>query len=158
MMFEFLARYSQREKLIVAAALLVMIIIGGDALVIEPYFQRESALQEEIAQQRADLEWMRSAVARIPSTAMTANTAQIKGTLVNFIDQAVRRQGLTGQLSQMSPVGTDEIRMRYNAVDFNQLVGFIALVSSSGLAVKDLRISPTEAPGIVDSSLVLERR
>ena len=157
-MSELLARYSPREKMIVAVALLVMLVIGGHALVIEPYLQRVAALQDEIEQQRADLEWMRSAVARLPNSAMTADSAEISGTLANFIDQAVRRQGLAGQLSQMSPVGEDEIRMRYSAVEFNRLIAFIALVNSSGLAVKDIRISPAETPGIVDSNLVLERR
>ena len=157
-MSELLARYSPREKMIVAVALLVMLVIGGHALVIEPYLQRVTALQDEIEQQRADLEWMRSAVARLPNSAMTADSAEISGTLANFIDQAVRRQGLAGQLSQMSPVGEDEIRMRYSAIEFNRLIAFIALVNSSGLAVKDIRISPAETPGIVDSNLVLERR
>ena len=157
-MSELLARYSPREKMIVAFALLVMLVIGGHALVIEPYLQRVAALQDEIEQQRADLEWMRSAVARLPNSAMTADSAEISGTLANFIDQAVRRQGLAGQLSQMSPVGEDEIRMRYSAVEFNRLIAFIALVNSSGLAVKDIRISPAETPGIVDANLVLERR
>ena len=135
-MSELLARYSPREKMIVAVALLVMLVIGGHALVIEPYLQRVAALQDEIEQQRADLEWMRSAVARLPNSAMTADSAEISGTLANFIDQAVRRQGLAGQLSQMSPVGEDEIRMRYSAIEFNRLIAFIALVNSSGLAVK----------------------
>ena len=157
-MSELLARYSPREKMIVAVALLVMLVIGGHALVIEPYLQRVAALQDEIEQQRADLEWMRSAVARLPNSAMTADSDEIRGTLANFIDQAVRRQGLAGQLSQMSPVGEDEIRMRYSAVEFNRLIAFIALVNSSGLAVKDIRISPAETPGIVDANLVLERR
>ena len=58
----------------------------------------------------------------------------------------------------MSPIGADEIRMRYSAVDFNKLVGFIAEVSSSGLDVKDMRISPGDIPGVVDSNIVLERR
>ncbi len=155
-MLEFLAQFSLREKAIVAVALLVMIVIGMHALVIEPYQESVAALQEENEQQQIDLAWMRSAVARMP--AMGVSTDEISGTLANFIDQAVRSQGLSGQLSQMSPVGNDEIRMRYEAVDFNRLVAFIAEVSTSGLRVKDIRISPADNPGIVDSSIVLFRR
>jgi len=159
-MAELLARYSQREKMIVALALLVMLVIGAHALVVEPYLERVAALQDEIEQQREDLNWMRSAVARIPVGDSPAGSGAdpISGTLANFIDQAVRRQGLTGQLSQMSPVGDDEIRMRFSEVDFNRLVTFIAQVNSSGLEVKDVRISPADKPGITDSSLVLVRR
>ena len=157
-MSEWLARYSLREKMIVALALLVMVVIGVHSLVIEPYFLRVDELQTELEQQRADLDWMRSAVASLPAESAARNSVQINGTLANFVDQAVRRQGLSGQLTQMSPVGADEIRMRYSAVDFNQLIGFIAQVTASGLDVKDIRISPGDIPGIVDSNVVLERR
>ena len=157
-MLEFLARYSLREKAIVAVALLVIIVIGTHAIVIEPYQEHVDALRGEIEQQQNDLAWMRSAVAGMPAAGARASVEEISGTLANFIDQAVRSQGLSGQLSQMSPIGTDEIRMRYEAVEFNRLVGFIAEVSSSGLSVKDIRISPADNPGIVDSNLVLVRR
>ena len=157
-MLSLLERYTMREKIIVGLALLVMLGLGIHAFVIEPYQQRVADLAAEIEQQRADLNWMRSAVANLPAAGSGSVTAQISGTLANFIDQAVKRQGLSGQLSQMSPIGTDEIRMRYNAVDFNRLVGFIAQVNSSGLEIKDIRISAAEDPGIVDSSLVFVRR
>ena len=157
-MSEMLARYSLREKIIVVVALLVVVVIGVHALVIEPYQLRVVELQGELEQQRADLDWMKSAVAKMPATASAPSTVEISGTLANFVDHAVRRQGLSGQLTQMSPVGTDEIRMRYSAVDFNQLIGFIAQVNASGLDVKDIRISPGDNPGIVDSNVVLVRR
>lgn len=158
MMFEFLARYSMREKAIVALALLVVIVIACDALVIGPYRERVATLNQQIEQQRDDLAWMRASVARMPAAGVNSGIESFTGTLANFINQEVRRQGLSGQLAQMSPVGSDEIRMRYNAVDFNRLVGFIAGVSSRGLDVKDLRITPTDVGGIVDSNIVLVRR
>jgi type II secretory pathway component PulM len=156
-MSEFLARYSLREKAMVAVAMVVIVLIGTHALVIEPYQQRLAALIDEVEQQRADLAWMRSAVARMPASVVSSDAVEISGTLANFIDQAVRRQGLSEQLSQMSPIGTDEIRMRYKAIDFNRLIGFIAEVNSNGLEVQDMRILSSDEPGIVDSHIVLMR-
>ncbi len=158
-MLSLLAQYSNREKAIVVVALLVVLGLGLHAFVIEPYQQRKSELVDALEQQRADLDWMRSVVARLPARGAAVATAEIRGTLANFVDQAVRRQGLSGQLSQMSPVGSDEIRMRYSGVDFNRLVNFIAQVSESGLEIKDIRITAADSsPGIVDSSIVLVRR
>ena len=157
-MSELLAKYSLREKMIVLVALLVMVVIGGHSQIIEPYLARVAELQDEIGQQRADLEWMKSAVVHMPVGMNAPSSAKIEGTLANFVDQAVRRQGLSGQLTQMSPIGIDEIRMRYKAVEFNRLVSFIAEVNSSGLDVKDMRISPGDTPGVVNSNIVLERR
>ena len=156
-MSELLARYSLREKMIVLVALVVVTVIGAHALVVEPYQARVASLTDEIEQQRSDLTWMKSAVVRMPATVSPSSTAEITGTLANFIDQAVRRQGLSEQLSQMSPIGTDEIRMRYKAVDFNQRIGFIAEVNSSGLEVQDMRILSSDVPGVVDSHIVLMR-
>jgi type II secretory pathway component PulM len=162
-MLKLLERYTLREKTIVGLGLLVLIVLGIHAFVIEPYQERVTTVREAIVQQRADLAWMRSAVAGMPTEGAVAGTAQIgtaqiSGTLANFINQAVQRLGLSGQLSQISPIGNDEIRMRYSAVDFNRLVSFIAQVNSSGLDIKDIRISAADNPGIVDSSLVLVRR
>ena len=159
-MFDFLAQYSLREKAIVAVGLVVVIILGVHALVIEPYQQRLVLLQETIEQQSADLAWMKSTVGRLPpaGAANSVSNQAISGTLANFIDQVVRRQGLSEQLSQISPIGNDEIRMRYVSVDFNRLVSFIAQVNISGLDIKDIRILPADTPGIVDSNIVLVRR
>jgi len=157
-MLEYFHRLTPRERAIVVVALLVGFAIGLHALVIEPYQQRVAELRGEIEQQRADYDWMRSAIADMPAGEIGGNTVQIEGTLANFINQAVNRQGLSSQLSQMSPIGNDEIRMRYNAVDFNRLINFIALVNASGLQIKDLRISAADSPGRVDSSLIFVRR
>ena len=157
-MLEYFYRFTPRERAIVVIALLVAIGVGLHALLIEPYLQRTAELEEAIEQQLADYEWMRTAIAGMPVGEIDNDNVQIEGTLANFINQAVSRQGLSSQLSQMSPIGSDEVRMRYNAVDFNRLVNFIAQVNSSGLEIKDLRISATDNPGSVDSSLIFVRR
>jgi len=156
-MASFLAQYSSREKSIVVIALLVVIVLAFHAMIIEPYQQRLAQLHDSLDQHSADLDWMRSVVPRLPASDSAINVQEINGTLANFIDQAVRRQGLSNQLSQMSPVGNDEIRMRYSAVDFNRLISFIAYINSSGLEVRDIRISSADDPGVVDSSLVFTR-
>lgn len=157
-MDKLLARYSPRERLIVGIAALALLGVSIHALVIEPYQLRLQSLQEELEQQRADLEWMRSAVLRLPvGGVVVASDAEIDGTLANFVDQAVRQQGLNSQLASMSPVGDDVIRMRLSAVDFNRLIGLIAGIYSNGLEVRDIRITATDTPGLVDSSIVLFR-
>lgn len=156
-MVKLLARYSNREKAIVALALLVLFALMLHAWVIEPYQLRMAALKDELQQQSNDLGWMRTAVSRLPAGGISQSPEKISGSVANFIDQTVRSQGLSAQLSQMTPVGEDEIRMRYSAVDFNRLIGFIALITASGLEVIDIRISSGDKPGLVDSSIVFSR-
>ena len=157
-MDKLLARYSPRERLIVAVAAIALLAVAVHALVIEPYQIRAQTLRDDLEQQKADLEWMRTAVQRLPiGGVVVAGDAEIDGTLASFVDQAVRQQGLSGQLSSITPVGDDVIRMRLSAVDFNRLIGFVARIYSSGLAVRDIRITTTDTPGLVDSNIVLFR-
>ncbi len=155
---EWLAKYSMRERLIVLVALAVILGLGVHAFVVEPYQMRLGEVRDALDQQRADLQWTRSAIARLPRDSGNNGRTQISGSLANFVNQTVRREGLIQQMSQISPVGEDEIRMRYNAVEFNRLISFIAVVSASGLEIKDIRISAVDNPGVVDSSIVLVRR
>ena len=158
-MASFLAQYSTREKSIVLLALLVLSGLALHALVIEPYQLRVASVHSELEQQAIDLAWMQVAVTKLPTASLPQNSGDstISGSMANFIDQAVREQGLSAQLAQMTPVGNDEIRMRYSEVDFNRLINFIALINSSGVEVKDIRISSTENLGMVDSSIVFRR-
>lgn len=148
-----------REKSIVLLALLVLAGLASHALVIEPYQLRVASVHSALEQKATDLAWMQAAVTKLPATSMPLNTgaSKISGSMANFIDQAVRKQGLSAQLAQMTPVGSDEIRMRYSEVDFNRLINFIALINSGGVEVKDIRISSTEDLGLVDSSIVFQR-
>ena len=100
---------------------------------------------------------MRNAVANIPAETRGGTAEPITGTLASYVDRVVKQQGLTEQLSQMSPAGADELRMRYSAVDFNRLVSFIAEVNARGLQIRDIRVSASDVPGVVDCSLVLIR-
>lgn len=157
-MAEWFAKLSPREKLIVLVASAVLLGLAIHALMIEPYQTRLQDLQDELEQQTTDLKWMRSAVTRLPvGGVMQTGGVQIDGTLANFIDQTVRQQGISGQLSSMSPVGSDIIRMRLSAVDFNRLINFIGRIYTSGMQVRDIRITATDTPGLVDSNIVLFR-
>ena len=156
-MARWMAQYSSREKTIGVLALVVLVGLSLHALLIEPYQLRVETVRAELEQQSIDLNWMKSVVTRLPATGGTLPSGKINGSLANFIDQAVREQGLSGQLSQMTPVGSDAIRMRYSGVEFNRLIDFIAYINSNGLEVKDIRISSGENLGIVDSSIVFTR-
>jgi predicted RNA binding protein with dsRBD fold (UPF0201 family) len=74
--------------------------------------------------------------------------------LANLINQAVASQKLNTYLTQMTPMGESEIRIRYSAIDFNQLITFIATLKERGLIIKDLRINSTSDIATVDSTVV----
>ena len=100
---------------------------------------------------------MQSVVQRLPSSRLSLPAVKFEGSLANLIDKEVRSLGLESTLAQMTPVGQDEIRVRFTGIAFNRLLNFIAQVNGQGLRVKDLRINATDKRADVDSSLVLEK-
>lgn len=156
-MAELMSRYSNREKLIVFLALIVLGGVALHALLIEPYQNHVSALEEQLTQADSDLKWMKSMVHQIPVKSGATSRSSFDGTLANLINQLVRQQRLNSNLAQMTPRGDDEIRVRFSAVPFEKLIRFVATINDQGLMVKDLRINAADNPGLVDSNLVLNK-
>ena len=153
-MLSYLSKLSMREKWIVIAAILVVGVLSIHSLVIEPYQQNFGRVTDAIDQAKIDLLWMQSEVQRLPPSTATKKNVSFNGSLANLINQAVASQKLNTYLTQMTPMGESEIRIRYSAIDFNQLITFIATLKERGLIIKDLRINSTSDIATVDSTVV----
>ena len=156
-MAEFMSRYSARERLIVIFAVVILLGLGIHALVIEPYQQKVTSLNDDLEQSKADLKWMAAMVRQLPATGSKNQNRSFDGTLANFINQTVTQQKLNSFLAQMTPKGEDEIRVRFKAVPFQDLMVFVSKVKDQGLNVRDLRVNAGDDPAQVDSSLVLDK-
>lgn len=152
-----LSRFSSREKTILGLAAVALLGVLLHAFILEPFAQKQTELSEAIEQASIDLKWMQTAVYQLPRSSILAQSIQFEGSLANLIDKQVRSQDLSDFLTQMTPIDDDEIRIRYQEINFNRLLDFIAQVNSQGLEVKDLRISATDKTAEVDCSLVLEK-
>ena len=110
-MLKLLERYTLREKAIVGVALLVVIMLGIHAFVIEPYQERITTVREAIAQQRADLAWMKSAVAGLPADRVTASrNPPGSQTLASRVDQ--NRESTTFRTRSVSASSPRESSIR----------------------------------------------
>jgi type II secretory pathway component PulM len=146
-----------REKLIVILAVVIVGTLSIYDLVIEPYHQDLVRVTEEIDQAKSDLLWMQSEVQSLPVNTATQNKVSFNGSLANLINQAVANQKLKTYLTQMTPIGESEIRIRYSSIDFNQLIAFISTLKERGLIIKDLRINSTSDIATVDSTVVFKK-
>ncbi len=73
-----------------------------------------------------DLKWMAVTVRQLPATGSQSQNKSFDGTLANFINQTVSQQKLNTFLTQMTPKGEDEIRVRFKAVPFQDLIVFVS--------------------------------
>jgi type II secretory pathway component PulM len=156
-MLSYLSKLSMREKLIVITAIFVVGVLSIHNLVIEPYQQKFGRVTDDIDQAEIDLLWMQSEVQRLPASSATKKNVSFNGSLANLINQAVASQKLNTYLTQMTPMGESEIRIRYSSIDFNQLLTFIATLKERGLIIKDLRINSTSDIATVDSTVVFRK-
>jgi len=154
---DYIARLSPRERTIFGLSGLALLGLLIHALVLEPYFQKQSSLIDQLDQAIIDLRWMESEVHRLPVAAISGEAIKFEGSLANLIDKEVRSQKLDSKLAQMTPVGTDEIRVRFAGIPFDKLLNFIARINNQGLSVKDLRINASDKRADVDASLVLNK-
>ena len=150
----YLSKLSLRERLILIAAVVVVGVLSIHGLLIEPYQQNFARVTEEIDQAKSDLLWMQSEVQRLPASSVAKKNVSFTGSLAKLINQAVASQQLKTYLTQMTPIGDSEIRIRYSAINFNQLITFIATLKERGLIIKDLRINSTSDIATVDSTVV----
>jgi type II secretory pathway component PulM len=155
-MLDFIARLSPREQSIFGLSALVLLSLLVHATIIEPYLERQTNLIEQRDQELIDLKWMESVVNRLPSSQVAGGVTKFEGSLANLIDKEVKSHKLDSKLAQMTPVGRDEIRVRFTGIAFARLLDFIARINSQGLSIKDLRVIASENLTEVDASLVLE--
>ena len=156
-MADFMSRYSSREKAIVLLGIILMTGLSIHALLIEPYQNRMASLSEQLQQANSDFQWMKSMLPGLPENGEKSITKNFDGSLANLINISVKQQKLDTFLTQMTPRGDDEIRVRFSAIPFDQLIRFVAKINDQGLSVKDLRINAADDPGQVDSNLVLNK-
>lgn len=156
-MVDLMSRYSTREKIIVLVAIVIMAGLSAHALLIEPYQNRKANLSEQLQQARIDLQWMKSMLPELPAGGILQTRNTFSGSLANLINRIVSQQKLNSFLAQITPKGDDEIRIRFSAMPFEQLIRFVATVNNEGLKVKDLRINGADKPGQVDSNIVLNK-
>jgi len=151
-----LKQLSGREQLILGIAGLALLGLLFHAIVLEPYQRSYQQLTDDIEQSELDLDWMRDAVFKLPvGGPKQVGLSTPKGSLTTLVDKQVRSRNMTNKLSQMSRISDSQLRVRFKAVDFNQLLNLIGGLNMSGLKVKDIRITPTDLPADVDVTLVL---
>jgi hypothetical protein len=146
-----------REKLIVIMAFVVVAALSIHGLVIESYQQNLVRVTGSIEQAKSDLLWMQSEVQRLPVSREAQKNVSFNGSLANLINQEVASQKLKNYLTQMTPIGKSEIRIRYSAIEFNQLIAFIATLKQRGLIIKELRIDSASDIAKVDSTVVFRK-
>ncbi len=149
---------SARERLLVIGGLGLTLALLGYALVWEPFRTSHRQLQQRVAEQRADLIWMRQAareVKRLSGNA-GASSASDGRSLLTLVDQTARAAGLTSALKRVAPQGEDKLSAQLDGVEFDKLIPWLGtLEHDHRIAIVNLSIDRANATGLVNARVIL---
>nr|WP_041595716.1 type II secretion system protein M [Halorhodospira halophila] len=153
------ARNPRERWLLGSGGLLVLVVVPYVA-VWEPLTERRDQLQAQVAEQRQDLAWMRSAAEEIHAHDGDNGSAEPvtdERSLLSLVDRAAREAGIDDQLSRVQPDGDGTLRVWMDRVPFDELMNWLdGLQRAAGVEVDALTVERTQEDGLVNVRLTLE--
>lgn len=154
------ARQSERDQRVlrwgaIAGALIVL------ALVLLPLHRNLSQARARVAQQQADLAWMRQMAPTLAAAGPgpAASGSPQGESLVVLIDRSARESGLAQALTGSQPAVNGSMTVRMESADFNLLIGWMSrLVAQHDLRVEAASITGNGTAGVVNASVQLHQR
>ncbi len=159
-MKEWFQQLAQREQTLVMVAggfaVFALIIMLG----VRPVWSKAARNHELIEEKQSLLSELTQVAQRIgpqtgSSTSTSAGSAQ---SLVVVVDRTTRERGLAAYLKRNQPDGTSSIRLRFENVPFDTLMGWLSqLQSQYSLSTTSANIDLATGPGRVNCNLTLNR-
>ncbi|MEZ5574392.1 MAG: type II secretion system protein M [Candidatus Competibacteraceae bacterium] len=149
---------SARERLLVIGGLGLTLALLGYALVWEPFRTSHRQLQQRVAEQRADLIWMRQAAREVKRLSGKAGTSPTRDgrSLLTLVDQTARAAGLASALKRVAPQGEDKLSAQLDGVEFDKLIPWLGMLEHDHrIAIVNLSIDRANATGLVNARVIL---
>lgn len=149
---------SARERLLVIGGLGLTLALLGYVLVWEPFRTSHRQLQQRVAEQRADLIWMRQAAREVKRLSGNAGTSPTRDgrSLLTLVDQTARAAGLASALKRVAPQGEDKLSAQLDGVEFDKLIPWLGtLEHDHRIAIVNLSIDRANGTGLVNARVIL---
>lgn len=157
---DFLAKYSQRDQIIILVLGAMMAVWLVYLMVLEPLFEAKSQNEADYVANQELLAWMKQSAAEVRALGGASNTGvQGRGSsAVVVVESALQQSGLTAP-KRIEPNGNNKAVVQYESVDFDKLMRALdRLEHSYGIAVNQATIGKTDASGRTSALLNLERQ
>jgi general secretion pathway protein M len=150
-----------RERGLVAGGTVLALVVVLYVLVWEPLQTSSRRLRQNVAEQRANLAWMRQAAQEIKrlNGASIAQPASDDRSLLTLVDQTARAAGLGAAMKRVAPQGDDKLSVQLDSVEFDKLIPWLgALEHDHRITIVNLSADRTNAPGLVNARIILGHR
>lgn len=151
---------SVRDRRVLVAGGIVVAILLIWALLWIPLSRARASLTAQVAQQRADVAWMRQSLAQareLRTQGARGNVARQGKSLLALADATARADGLGDALKRVEPTGAASVRVSFEVVDFDVLSNWLeALARDYGVSVTDLSVDKSQGLGLVNARVTLQ--
>jgi general secretion pathway protein M len=149
-----------RDRKMLAGGAIIVAALLAWAFVWHPFALAREQLARRVVSDRAALAWMRGAQAQISGLAAKGarGTADRQGkSLLALADVSARGAGLASARMRVEPAGPRSVRVSFEGVNFDALVGWIETIARDyGVQATDLSTDRVEGLGLVNARVTLE--
>ncbi len=139
-----LAGLESRERLMVLAAVGVLVILLVYALLLQPFYNRHGKLRSSVAEQHETLQWMQqnaATVRQLRGSGQTASTGLGGRSLLSVADASARSAGLGPALKRVEPEGSSGVRVWLDGAAFDSVVVWLdSLGTRYGVDVESITL------------------
>lgn len=147
-----------RERLLVAAAALVVALALGYAIVWKPIVKANLRLQQEVTAARSLAGWLRGVEAEVSRLRGAKSPTTSGGSLLNLVDQSSKAAGLASFVERLQPEGDAEVRIWFEQVPYEEFMRWtLGLELDNSVKIAELAIGRSSNPGMVSARLILRR-
>lgn len=149
---------ANERRMLVAGGVVALLLLGW-ALLWHPLALRRAELREDVERQRLELAYVRSGTAeveRLRATGQRARGDRQGKSLLALADASAREAGLEASLRRVEPVGERNVRVGFEAANFDQLAQWLELLAARhGVEAVELSAERAEGIGLVDARVTL---
>jgi general secretion pathway protein M len=160
-MNEWWINLSIREKQIVSAGALGVVIFLVYLIIWLPLSNRVANLREQIVRDQKSLLWMRDADQRIQD--VEKNSQNKKSTdsgisLLTIVQKQINKSNFVSSLNQLRQAENDSVELSFNNVDFDRLIQWLTeLWQQQGIVITQMSVTASGTAGVVNTEFVLRK-
>ncbi len=151
----------QRERWLLGGGAVALLVLLFYLQVWAPFQTSNRLLRQSVAEQRADLAWMRQAaveVKRLNAAGHSGGPAASGGqSLLTVVDQTARAAGFGAALKRINPQGGDKLNAQMEQVEFDAFINWLgALEREHRITIVNMAVDRTDTAGLVNARVILQ--
>lgn len=160
-MNEWWLNLSLREKQIISAGALAVVIFLLYLILWLPLSNRVVNLREQIVRDQKLLLWMRDANQRIQDVEKNLQNkkpTESNASLLNIIQKQINKSTFVSSLNQLKQAENDSVQLSFNNVDFDRLIQWLTeLWQQQGIVISQMSVTASGTPGVVNTDFILKK-